>query len=152
MGESVIHIYKQIETMGFVYCMKLDPDGDKYKIGYTGYNERHTRDQVETGLLSRYSTTNPECIIIGLAEVSDAHKAEKLIHEFLKERRIYKNREIFKIRDSELHCVCNFLKYLEYSLPLFSNVTIQELTLLNLNRREIENYKSLADFYKVYCK
>lgn len=85
---------------GYVYCMSTSHPIN-VKIGMTKFNRHQSMDEVESGLLCRYSTYyGHDARILYLIRVGDAFEAEKLLKRKLKDQHV--SHELYRIENDSL--------------------------------------------------
>ena len=122
---------------GYIYC--IHTTGKKtVKIGKTGVNKNNNKDDnedmVETRLLSRYSTSDPDCKIIFLKRVGNHHAAEIKIFELLSD--LHYKLEHFNFDEVRIKNAFNTIATMYPHInSLVCKMNIDTITNINKSRR-----------------
>ena len=95
---------EKLENIGYIYVLSNDAYPGIYKIGSTyGLPEERAEELTGTGHLESFK-------VVAKSKIQSAEYYEKLIHRFLENYRVKKNREFFKL---DIKNIKNYLKELQ---------------------------------------
>ena len=118
---------EKLENVGYVYVLSNEAYSNIYKIGSTyGLPEERAEELTGTGHLTSFK-------VVGKIKIKSAEYYEKLIHEFLNDYRVKKNREFFNL---DLSLIKNCLEQVsEISEKGTKKITLAKIQKeINLNK------------------
>ena len=141
MLKEFINYYK---NDGYIYCIgggliKLDNGNETrkiVKIGKTCMKIQETEETMLNRLLSRYSTSMPDCYIIHYTRVGNCHLAEKKIFKLLND--IHYKKEHFLYNKKKIEIGFNHIKKQFPDInTIIKNTSVNEVSKINEKLRQV---------------